>query len=95
MRRTVMYYGLAGLASLGLLVWSIVGHAPFSVSYRDGEHIRESMHRRFGERLRDSYRPFVLVTESRGERVATAERTIRALVALRGWTWPDYSSTGS
>lgn len=50
---------------------------------RDGEAIREWMHRTFEEELTADARPFVRVTGSRAERLRTAAEAIRGLMAAK------------
>jgi HTH-type transcriptional regulator, transcriptional repressor of NAD biosynthesis genes len=49
--------------------------------YRDGEHIREWMHRRFVERLTETGRPFLVVSGTPAERLAVATATVRLLTS--------------
>jgi NadR type nicotinamide-nucleotide adenylyltransferase len=46
---------------------------------RDGEHIRHDMHKRFLEKLEETNRPYIVVSGSVEERVATAVQAISAL----------------
>ena len=47
--------------------------------YRDGEHIRDWMHRRFLERLTETGRPFLVVSGTREERLGVALEAVRRL----------------
>ncbi len=46
--------------------------------YRDGEHLRRWMHRRFLERLEETERPYLVLRGSREERVLAAEDAVKA-----------------
>ena len=49
--------------------------------YRDGEHLREWMHRRFIERLEETRRRYLVLSGSREERVLAAQEAVQAALS--------------